>query len=72
MRIIIRILKDYFPHLCWPFINDISVKGSRTIYNNEKTFLKIKRFILKHIQRLDKVLADLERANYTVSGPKSH
>jgi hypothetical protein len=49
MRIIIRILKDYFLHLYWPFINDISIKGSRTTYNNEKILLGIKRFILKYI-----------------------
>ena len=72
MRIIIRILKDHFPHLCWPFIDDIGVKGPRTTYNNEETFPGIRRFILEHIQGLDKVLADLERAGCTVSGPKSH
>jgi hypothetical protein len=48
------------------------MKGSRTTYNNKKTLSKIRRFILKHIQKLDKVLADLERADYTVSDPKSH
>jgi hypothetical protein len=49
MRIIIRILKDYFPHLCWLFINNINVKRSRTIYNNEKTLLEIRKFIFKYI-----------------------
>jgi hypothetical protein len=72
MRIIIRILKNHFPHLCWPFINNIGIKKSRTTYNNEKTLSGIKRFILKYIQRLDKVFANLERANCTILDPKSH
>jgi hypothetical protein len=49
MRIIIRILKDYFSHLCWLFINNIGVKGSRTIYNNEEILLGIRRFIFEYI-----------------------
>jgi hypothetical protein len=48
------------------------MKGSRTTYNNKKTLLGIKRFILKHIQELNKVLADFERAGCTVLDPKSH
>jgi hypothetical protein len=72
MRIIIRILKDHFPHLCWLFINNINIKGSRTTYNNKETLLKIRRFIFKYIQKLDKILANLERTGCTISGPKSH
>jgi hypothetical protein len=72
MRIIIRILKDHFPYLYWLFINNINVKRPRTIYNNKETLPGIKRFILKYIQKLDKVLANLERAGCTISGPKSY
>jgi hypothetical protein len=72
MRIIIRILKNHFSHLCWPFINDINVKESRTTYNNKKTLSGIRRFILKYIQKLDKILANLKRADCTISDPKSH
>jgi hypothetical protein len=72
MRIIIRILKNHFPHLYWLFINNIGMKGPRTTYNNKETILGIKKFIFKHIQRLNKILADLERAGYIILDPKSH
>jgi hypothetical protein len=72
MRIIIKILKNHFPYLYWPFINNISMKGPRTTYNNKKTLLGIKKFILKYIQGLNKILANFERADCTISDPKSH
>jgi hypothetical protein len=48
MRIIIRILKDHFPHLCGAFIDDVGVKGPRTTYDNEEGILiprKSSRFL---------------------------
>jgi len=48
VRIVIRILKNFFDKYCL-FVNDINVKKFKSNYNNKKTILKIKLFILKHI-----------------------
>ncbi len=47
------------------------VKGPKTKYNNEELAPRIRRYILEHIQNLNKVLADLERADVTIAGAKS-
>lgn len=40
-------------------------------FNNEKVAPRIKRYLLKHIQNLDKVLADLEKIGTPITGGKS-
>ena len=52
-------------------MNDIRMKGPKILYSNEEVEPGIRRYVLKHIQSLDKILINLERANYTVSGVKS-
>jgi hypothetical protein len=56
-----------------PFLDDIKVKGPRSKYNDEEVlgFPGVRRFILKHIQSLDVILADLERARFIISAEKS-
>ena len=54
------------------FLDNITVKGPQTVYNREKNLLGVCRYILEHIIWLDRVLIDLERAKYTISGVKSH
>ena len=49
----------------------MGVKGPKTKYNNEEVALGIRRYILEHIQNLDKVLADLEKAEVTIAEAKS-
>lgn len=49
----------------------MTIKGLKTIYNNEKMAPSIKQYIFEHIQNLDKVLADLEQANITITRAKS-
>ncbi|SRR6266536_5810520 len=73
MRIITKILEKLIPHVYIFFINDVNVKGPKTKYGDAQTFPDIRRFVLKHIQNLDTVLADLERerVNTTLSGAKS-
>ena len=41
-------------------------------YNGEESLLGVRRYILKYIIQLDKVLIDLERARYTILGVKSY
>lgn len=47
------------------------VKEPKTTYNNKEPVPGIRRYVVKHIQNLDKVLADLERAGVTIGGAKS-
>jgi hypothetical protein len=49
VRIVIKILKKYIPHVCLPFMNDISIKNPKTIYNNEKIISEIRKYILEYI-----------------------
>jgi hypothetical protein len=52
-------------------MDDISIKGPKTIYNNKKVIPEIRKYILKHIIWINKVLANLKRVKYTISGVKS-
>ncbi|EXJ78710.1 hypothetical protein A1O1_09112 [Capronia coronata CBS 617.96] len=54
-----------------PFIDDIGVGRAKTDYDGEEVAPGIRRLVLEHIQNLDKVLCDLERAGATVSREKS-
>ena len=53
------------------FVDDVGVKGLKTIFNNEKIIFRARWYILEHVQSLDRVLADIERAGATISGVKS-
>ncbi len=47
------------------------MKEPKTLYNNKEVESGIKHYILKYIQSLDKILTNLEKTNYTISGAKS-
>jgi hypothetical protein len=49
VRIVTKILKKHIPHVCLPFMDNINVKGLKTIYNNEKIIPEIRKYILKYI-----------------------
>jgi hypothetical protein len=49
-----------------PFVDDIRVKGLYTDYDGEEALLGIRRFILKHIQNLNKTLKRIERAGGSI------
>jgi hypothetical protein len=72
-RVVLRILQEHIPHIAIPFLDDIGVKGPKTRYNDEEVpeLPGVRKFVLEHIQNLDKVLADLERAGATMSAEKS-
>ena len=53
------------------YLDDIGVRGPSTTYDNAEDLPRIRRFVREHIQSLDQVLALLERAGLTMSGPKS-
>jgi len=67
VRIVTKILEDLIPKDCLPFLDDIGVKGPLSAYNNEEALLGIKRFVIEHIQALNRTLIRLERARCTIS-----
>jgi hypothetical protein len=67
VKIINLILEDINPKVAIPFLNDVSIKGPYTNYNGEEALPDIQRFILEHIQNLDKILDRIERARASIS-----
>jgi hypothetical protein len=65
-----KVLEDLILKDCLLFLDDISVKGPLSMYNDKEVILGIQQFVLKHIQSLDKTLVRLERAECTIR-PKS-
>ena len=68
---VVKILEDYIPTRYLPFLNNIGIKGLRITYSNKEVILSVRRFILKYLINLDRVLADLKRVGYTILGEKS-
>ena len=52
-------------------MDDILVKGAFETYDDEMALPGVRKYILQHIQNLDAVLADIERAGGRVAGRKS-
>ena len=49
-----------------PFIDDIRVKGLYTNYNRELKLLRIRRFVFKYLQNLNKALKQIKRAKASI------
>ena len=73
VRVIVRILQELIPHIAIPFMDDIAVRGPRSRYDDKEMpgLPGVRRFVMEHIQNLDVVLADLERAGGAISALKS-
>lgn len=71
VRVVTKILEDLISDICKAFVDDIGVKGSKTRYNDEEVAPGIRRFVLEHVQNLDRVLVNCELAGTTISGEKS-
>ena len=56
------ILEDINPAIAMPFLDDVRVKGPYTDYDGEEALPGIQRYILEHIQNLDKTLEQIKRA----------
>ena len=52
------------------FLNNVKMKSLLLRYGNKKVMLEMRRFILKHLQNLSKMIANIERARCMIS-PKS-
>ena len=59
-------LFDCIPKKARPYLDDVRVKGLQTYYNYEEAVPRIWRFMLEHIQNLDKVLERIKRASATI------
>ena len=70
VRIVTKILEDLIPKDCLPFLDDIGVKGPLSYYDEEEICPGVRRYIIEHIQSLDRTLERLERAGCTI-GAKS-
>lgn len=69
-RIVLKILALYLQNQVLPFLDNVRIKGLKSIYNYKKLVLGIKQYIIEHIQNLDKILADLEEADVIISEVK--
>src|SRR5204862_620610 len=70
IRIVMKILEDLIPHDCMPFLDDIGVKGPTSMYSNTEVLPGVRKFVMEHIQVLDRTLEWIERAGCMI-GPKS-
>jgi hypothetical protein len=55
-----------FLAIAMPFIDDIKVKGLYINYNKELKLLRIRRFIFKHLQNLNRALKQIKRAKASI------
>jgi hypothetical protein len=72
VRTITKVLAEHLKY-AKPYMDDIGVQGPRSRYGDkeEEGLPGVRSFMLEHIQNLDRVLADLERAGLTISMEKS-
>ena len=56
------------------FLDNVGVKGPNSRYGQEEVeeLPGVRRFVMEHLQNLNNVLADMERAGDTISGDKSN
>ena len=71
IRVVTKILEDLISDIYKAFIDDIGVKGPKSRYNDEEVIPGVRRFVLEHLQNLDRVLVNYKLAGTTVSGEKS-
>jgi hypothetical protein len=71
VRVMTKICWDHIPYRCMPYLDDVCVKGPKTNYNEQELRPGVRRFVFEHLENLDTVLADIERAGATISGHKS-
>ena len=71
IRTIMKILGDHFPEAA-PFLDDIAVAGPQSDYDQEEALDGVRRYVLEHAVKVDKVLQDISRAEATVSAKKSY
>jgi len=66
-----RILAKHIPHDAVVYLDDVGVKGPKTKYDNEEVSPGIRKYMLEHLQSLDRVLASIELSGAKLNGGKS-
>ena len=56
VQIMMKILEDLIPKDCWPFRDDVGVKGPYSMYRDEEVCPGVCRYVMEHIQSLDRTL----------------
>jgi Reverse transcriptase (RNA-dependent DNA polymerase) len=72
VRVTRTILGELLGCVAEAFLDDIGVKGSKSDYGGEEALPGVRRYVLEHIQNIDRVLVHMECANAVVAGGKSH
>jgi hypothetical protein len=69
-----KIISAHLESIAEILLDDVGVKGPENQYGEEgvEGLPGVLRFVMKHLQNLDNVLADVERAGGTISGEKSN
>ncbi|KAJ5675386.1 hypothetical protein N7462_008283 [Penicillium macrosclerotiorum] len=70
-RVLEWILQSIYGKKVRGYLDDLPIKGPKTIYNGEFSFPGVRRFVLEHIQNLDHTLYLLELAGMVISAEKS-
>ena len=71
VRITKKILRDIISEKKRVFLDDIEIKDSRDDYDNKKAMLDVRKYVLKHLQNLDKTLYLLKLSDAVISTSKS-
>ncbi len=71
VRVINKIIADHVFHHALLFVNNIKMKESKITYNDEFIVSEIRRYVMKHIQWLNDVLANIERIDCIIFEKKS-
>lgn len=67
----VRILYNLIPSVCRTFLDDICIKGPDTTYGDALIRHGLRRYVVEHIQNIDKVLVNCELAGVTIAVRKS-
>ncbi|KAJ5651602.1 gag-pol polyprotein [Penicillium longicatenatum] len=70
-RVVQFVLADAYGKAVQAFLDDFGIKGPKTTYNDEMAFSRVRRYILEHLQNLDKALYLLELTRIVISAKKS-
>ncbi len=71
VRIVNKIIADHVLHHALSFVDDIEMKESKITYNDEFIVSEIRRYVMKHIQWLNDVLANIEKTDCIIFEKKS-
>jgi len=71
VRIVTRILRRLIPEVCRPFVDDICIKGPKSMYQDQLIRDGVRKAVVEHLQNVDAVLVECELAGMTVAVTKS-